>query len=345
MRAELERGRPQPRPGGSSSPAFSMGRYLEKMRMVLRHYSYYLTLLRQLPYGAVRRITRKRCRGYSTMEPYLRYKYGLEIGGPSPIFCENKLIPVYDRCREIDSCNFSGQTIWSNAVDRAGFGSSRGKQYVADASDLSVIPDGTYDFVLASHVFEHLANPLRTLEECKRVLVPEGALLIIVPDRRATFDRKRPFTSFDHLKADFQANTSQDDFTHLDEILASHDLELDPWAGSWQNFRERCLRNPSIRAMHHHVFSPEVLTLMFSRLGMRVLNISIERPFHMIAFAVKADAADQEEIRLHNLSFLGESADWRKHDPLCRLSTAPLAATGYFQSRSPSFRAVQGLFG
>lgn len=300
--------------------------YLEKVRLLIDHYPYYVTRLHQLPYQTLRLITRRKCRAYSVMEPFLRNKYGLEIGGPSAIFCKNKLIPIYDRCREIDKCNFSSETIWSGAADRIGSGPQSGKQYVAEACDLSVIRDGIYDFVLASHALEHVTNPLRALKEWKRVLTRGGALLVVVPDKRTTFDRKRPFTSFDHLEADFQANTPEDDLAHVNEILALHDLDLDPLAGSRPQFRERCLKNTSIRAMHHHVFSPEVLILMFNSLPMRVLSISIERPFHIIAFTQKTDPPDDEQVRLDNLCLLGESADWRKHDPFHR-PRRPLAST------------------
>lgn len=280
---------------------------------------YYVNLLRRLPYGALSRITRKKCHGYSTMEPYLAGKYGLEIGGPSPIFCGKHLVPVYDTCGRIDNCAFAAQTIWSDAADSQKFGSHLGKQFVAEACDLSAVPEETYEFVIASHVLEHTANPLLALQEWSRVLIPGGVILLIVPDKRTTFDHKRPYTSFDHIEADFQANVSEDDLTHLGEILKLHDLGLDPGAGSPEQFSERCLRNPSARAMHHHVFSPEVLAMMFTRLQMRVLSLAIERPFHIIGVALKTLPDEHEKIQANNLCLLEENADWRRRDPFRRL--------------------------
>ena len=283
--------------------------------MAKSYYWHFVSLLRQLPYGAFRRITRRTCRGYSTMQPFLTNECGLEIGGPSSIFCTKKLIPVYDRCQRIDSCNCSSQTIWSKTANSHPFGPAMGKTFVAEACDISIVPEDTYGFVLASHVLEHIANPLRALNEWKRLLIPGGVLLVIVPDKRATFDHRRSFTSFDHIASDVQANTAEDDLRHLDEILAQHDLGLDPEAGTREQFRERCLRNSTVRAIHHHVFSPEVLVLMFDSLHMRVMNLAIERPYHIIVFAQKAEFSDREMVRLHNLSFASEDADWRKHDP------------------------------
>ena len=113
-------------------------------------------------------------------------------------------------------------------------------------------------------------------------------LLLVLPHKDGTFDRYRPFTSFEHLVADFASNVSEDDLTHLEEIVSLHDLSQDPPAGSRDEFRSRCLQNASIRAMHHHVFSPGVLSRMMERTDMRVLSLSIERPFHIVIAAVKA---------------------------------------------------------
>jgi len=80
-------------------------------------------------------------------------------------------------------------------------------------------------------------------------------MLVIVPDGRTTFDQKRPLTTIEHLESDLQANVQEGDLTHLEEILALHDLSLDPAAGSREQFQRRCLQNSLYRAMHHHVFS------------------------------------------------------------------------------------------
>jgi len=220
------------------------------------------------------------------MSPLFAGKSGLEIGGPSRLFGKGKLIPVYDRCQHIDNCNFSARTIWGVIAHNASDSIFR-RQFIAEASDLTAVPDGHYDFVLASHVLEHTANPLKALYEWRRVMVPGGSLLVVVPDKRATFDHRRPFTSMEHVEKDFEANTPEDDLTHLQEILALHDLELDPAAGSPQEFRERCLANSAVRAMHHHVFSAEVLARMMGRAGMRVANLSSERPGHILAVGRK----------------------------------------------------------
>ena len=252
------------------------------------HYRYYANFFRSVPDGLLRRLVRKRCQGYSNIRPFLAGRSGLEIGGPSRLFADDHLIPAYGICGSIDACNFSEDNLWSDSVDYKKFGSQLRTRFVAEACDLNGISDGTYDFVLASHVLEHTANPLRALQEWKRVLVDGGMLLLVLPHKDGTFDRYRPFTSFEHLVADFASNVSEDDLTHLEEIVSLHDLSQDPPAGSRDEFRSRCLQNASIRAMHHHVFSPGVLSRMMERTDMRVLSLSIERPFHIVIAAVKA---------------------------------------------------------
>jgi SAM-dependent methyltransferase len=48
-----------------------------------------------------------------------------------------------------------------------------------------------FDYVLASHVVEHVPNLIGWLEEIRSVLKPAGTLRLIVPDRRYTFDYLR----------------------------------------------------------------------------------------------------------------------------------------------------------
>lgn len=43
-------------------------------------------------------------------------------------------------------------------------------------------PEGGYDYVIAADVLEHLRNPWRTLEHCRRLLRPDGRLLLSLPN-------------------------------------------------------------------------------------------------------------------------------------------------------------------
>ena len=60
-----------------------------------------------------------------------------------------------------------------------------------DADGLAPIPAHSLDAVIASHVIEHLANPIAALIEFQRVLRDQGRLVLVVPDRNLTFDAPR----------------------------------------------------------------------------------------------------------------------------------------------------------
>ena len=69
----------------------------------------------------------------------------------------------------------------------------------ADASSLPV-PDDSTDFVIHSHVWEHLSDSLDALEEWVRVVRNGGYIFVIVPKRDALpSDKERPVTSIEEL--------------------------------------------------------------------------------------------------------------------------------------------------
>lgn len=271
--------------------------------------------LRSLGSTVLARMARKTCFGYETMKPHLQGQAGIEFGGPSAIFSAHHLIPLYDVVGSIDDCNFAQRNLWRSNGDVRRFGSHLGNQFFAEASDAALIADGAYDFVGASHVLEHVANPLQALQEWKRILRPAGTILLVLPHKAGTFDHRRPFTTFGHLQADFEALVTEADLTHMPEILALHDLALDPPAGSWDQFRARCLQNVSQRALHHHVFSPELLVEMFTFLSMSVLNLAVERPYHLIVHAKKTGQNGRIDVSARNATFLCRDAAWRRRDP------------------------------
>jgi hypothetical protein len=72
-----------------------------------------------------------------------------------------------------------------------------------EIADLVPIADhGTFDYIVSSHNFEHLPNPIRFLQGCEKVLKPGGVLSMAVPDGRVCFDFFRPHTTLiDWLEA------------------------------------------------------------------------------------------------------------------------------------------------
>jgi SAM-dependent methyltransferase len=194
----------------------------------------------------------------------------LEIGGPSTVFATQ--LPVYQVIRGLDGVNFASSTIWEGTIEADSayrfHGWKKGRQYVADATDLSQIQSGSYDFLLSSNCLEHVANPLKAMGEWTRVVKKNGMVLLILPNKKANFDHRRPVTQFQHLLQDYRANVGEDDLTHLGEILELHDLSLDPPAGDHEAFRKRCLDNLHNRTLHHHIFDAALIGEIFDHVGL-----------------------------------------------------------------------------
>ena len=217
---------------------------------------------------------------------------GLEIGGPSRLFMPDGLLPLYDAAGAIDGCNYSAETLWAGKIlegenYRYLEGRPPGHQYICDATNLDQMTPAAYDFILGSHVLEHIANPLKALTEWLRVLRPGGWLLLIVPLKEATFDHARPITALEHLIDDFSRNTEESDLTHLPEILKLHDLSMDPPAGSLTEFEARSRINFTNRCLHQHVFDAKLAAAACVRVGMRVAATISASPSDLVLLARK----------------------------------------------------------
>jgi predicted SAM-dependent methyltransferase len=241
---------------------------------------------------------------------------GLEIGGPSKIFGDHGLLPLYKIAGKLDACNFSDTTIWEGKISSGytyRYHKSRpcGFQYIADATDLSVIPSGKYDFLLASHVLEHIANPLKGFGEWIRVTKIGGRLIVIIPHKQGTFDRNRPVTKFEHLVEDFTRGVGEDDLAHLDEILAMHDFAMDPDVEGYEAFKQRALNNIQNRCLHQHVFDTSLVLQMLNYLGLQILAVDTVLPCHIVTLSRKVN----NNVSIDNSEFLLSDVVFRVRSP------------------------------
>ena len=67
----------------------------------------------------------------------------------------------------------------------------------------------TFDYIISSHNFEHLPNPIKFLQGCEKVLKIGGYLSMAVPDKRACFDYFRPTSTFGSWLEAYTANFSR----------------------------------------------------------------------------------------------------------------------------------------
>jgi FkbM family methyltransferase len=90
---------------------------------------------------------------------------------------------------------------------------------------LGAIADASVDFVIASHILEHLADPIGMLGEIHRVLRTGGVAILLLPDRRTTFDRLRAPTPLKHLQAEHAAGVEEVSDDHIVEFVRATSVE------------------------------------------------------------------------------------------------------------------------
>ncbi|MDT3696287.1 MAG: methyltransferase domain-containing protein [Ignavibacterium sp.] len=249
----------------------------------------------------IKKLFLQKSNSYHIIKKLLFEKNGIEIGGPSKLFFKNDIFPIYSIAKNIDNCNFSNTTVWEGKIVEGNtfrFNKKRppGYQYLQDSTQLTAIKSSEYDFLLSSHVIEHIANPIKALIEWKRILKDDGVLIIVFPHKDGTFDHRRSVTTLNHLKEDFSSNISEYDLTHLDEILELHDLKKDLAAGDFESFKTRSLNNFKNRCLHHHVFDSYLAMNLIDHLKFEILSIEALLPYHIILIAKKSNDFDNKKI-------------------------------------------------
>jgi hypothetical protein len=149
------------------------------------------------------------------------------------------------------------------------------------------------------------------LHEWLRVLKEHGLLGLVLPHKDGTFDHRRPVTPLEHLVEDFERGTTEEDLTHLPEILALHDLSRDPEAGDFEVFKTRSERNVENRCLHHHVFDSAAVVRLIDHLGLALHAVEPVRPYHIFAVAEKLSGGQLP----HNGPFRGSRAEYWRHSP------------------------------
>jgi SAM-dependent methyltransferase len=119
-------------------------------------------------------------------------------------------------------------------------------------SDLSELGPYEFDFFVANDVIEHLANPVRFLENLHNVMKPGAVLFLSVPDRDYTFDRTRDLTPAEHLWKEHERNVTRVSAPHLRDFIENTEeggLPRNPWR------RHRLYKYHRERSIHVHVWT------------------------------------------------------------------------------------------
>jgi len=123
---------------------------------------------------------------------------------------------------------------------------------VTDGETLAAVPDASADFVVANHFIEHTEDPIGALAAHLRVLRPGGIGFYAVPDKRFSFDVRRPVTPFAHVAADHRDGPEQ---SRRDHFLEWVRLVSETPEAQVQAEADRLLAERS--SIHFHVWTPD----------------------------------------------------------------------------------------
>jgi len=144
-----------------------------------------------------------------------------------------------------------------------------------------------------------------------RVLKDNAYLIVILPHKDATFDHHRSVTHLSHLIDDLENGIGEHDLTHLPEILKLHDLQMDPPAGTFDEFKNRSEDNLNNRCLHHHVFDTNLVVEVLNYIGVQLHAVEALYPHHIVAIAEKLSPGTLSD----NTCFLASDARFRNKSP------------------------------
>jgi SAM-dependent methyltransferase len=120
-----------------------------------------------------------------------------------------------------------------------------------DGERLDSVADGSQAFVIANHFLEHCEDPIGALGTLLRVTRPGGHVYLAVPDKRHTFDVRRPVTTIDHLRRDHTEGPAWSRAGHYEEYARLVDGIADEAAA-----REHARRlQERAYSIHFHVWT------------------------------------------------------------------------------------------
>jgi SAM-dependent methyltransferase len=136
---------------------------------------------------------------------------------------------------------------------------------VDDGEVLATIEDESVDFIIANHFLEHCEDPIRTIETHLRKVRPGGILYYAVPDKRYTFDFRRPRTPLSHVVSDHEKGP--------EASRSDHYLEWVLLVGGPRNAQELEAEGYSI---HFHVWTQADLVELMLHCHERFGNFEME---------------------------------------------------------------------
>jgi predicted SAM-dependent methyltransferase len=168
--------------------------------------------------------------------------------------------------------------------------------------------DGPYDYVIASHVIEHVPDFIGWLNEIRSVLKPGGILTLAIPDKRFTFDFYREVTTISDVVEAFLQHSrkpttrqifdyySKFDYTWVDYGTASDLLHENRLKKAWDIVNEAYKKN-TYEDVHCWTFTDRSFLDLIADINVTdLLNFKLKNFFETTGneFYVSLQATDME---------------------------------------------------
>ena len=238
----------------------------------------------------------------------------LEIGGPS----DHVLNQLYDILGTTDNLIAPNQhKVFAQSSQGIGItgegkfvggGSVRGDVLWGDAHDFDLRAErAPYDLIYASHVLEHMLDPIKALVTWKKHLAAPGphdsaggdggAMLLVLPWRNKTFDKYRPpdlmqkllrkfhggpETYFEDMEATLRTWSYFDDPGLIEEANCAHECSTDEAMAA---LRRRLSEPGGPESLHWHVFDFDLIAQALVCIGMEVVFMDLWPPYHQVVIA------------------------------------------------------------
>jgi SAM-dependent methyltransferase len=223
------------------------------------------------------------CKQMQTLpSAFMKNKIGLEIGGPSMFSV--RATGIYSQPRVLHNLHLS--------VPPFNISGERlpGQTFKGCITNIpEVFQPNVLDFTFVSHVLEHVQNPLRAFAEMRRVIKPGGHCILVVPQKEANFNHRRPTTTFAELVEHFDNKDGEEDImAHITpKLLETYDFTKDPGAGTQRDFIERCKNHDQNRLFHVHVYDFALLKRCLEFSGFRCVYMQLVEGGHQVVVGQK----------------------------------------------------------
>lgn len=198
--------------------------------------------------------------------------------------------------------------------------------HVCDAHEMSSSAQGIWDLVVSFETIEHLADPLRFLAECRKVLGPSGILVASVPNEAQDPPGANEFhlqhfdnSAFDRLlRTEFAYVDVVPQYFALASVIHAHDYaqvgQLNAAEGSISGSGGAVVKEPDcfIALCSNHAIAAEVRSVLVHGRKLWEHHLSLEQAKawlegQMINF--QARAAELETALEHQKQYSGELAE------------------------------------